>query len=1061
MYIADLHVHSKYSRATSRDCDAPHLDLWARQKGISLIGTGDFTHPAWRAELAEALEPAEEGLYRLKPPFTLPHAIAGEPSTPRFVVSGEISTIYKRAGKTRKVHHVILLPSLEDAETLSHRLEAIGNLHSDGRPILGLDSRDLLEITLDSCPEAIFIPAHIWTPHFSVFGAFSDFETLEECYGDLTSHIHALETGLSSDPPMNRRLSMLDGYTLVSNSDAHSPAKLGREANLLTCALSYPALKHAIDTGEGFGGTIEFYPEEGKYHLDGHRNCHCCLEPAETAALDGRCPVCGRKLTVGVLHRVEALADRLEPIALPKPFESLMPLPELLAACMGVSPASKRVQEAYFDLLKRLGPEFHILRDMPIANAEQAAGFAFAEGLRRLRSGQVIRKAGYDGEYGVISLFQPGELEMLAGQTSLLGLAGLPAKRRANAAGVRKAVEKPQAADGAPSAVAPQLNAEQAEAVHSQAECTAVIAGPGTGKTKTLVSRILYLLEELHVPAGEITAVTFTRQAAKEMLDRLTAQLGKKAVRGLTIGTFHAICQGLVEPKPVITPGQSLQIITTLLQEHGERRSPAECRRLLSLFKNALCQRTPATAGLPAWLPEAYAQRLAVLHLRDLDDLLLDALQADVHAKRMFHHLLVDEFQDINAVQHALVSHWSEHGKSLFVIGDPDQAIYGFRGADAQCFELLLSRRPNANCISLSKNYRSTPQILSLAGSVIAHNPGPERKLVPTAASGCAVRLMQAPDGFSEAIWISKEIARMAGGVDMLDAQAAGNDRAVTRSFSDIAVLCRTHRQLEQIETCLVHDSIPCVISGRDSFLEDDTVQGLLGFFASLLDPCAGPSLHMALNALWRVPDALCQRAAVALGSFGGAQIDTNSLTQLLQPFDLLKPWVEAAEALYPRIRREKPRKLLEALANLCGAKGRPVEQLFNAAVFHSDMAGMLDALLAGEEADIRRASGTGYQSGAVRLMTLHGAKGLEFPVVFLAGVTAGALPLEHVSESADLAEERRLFFVGITRAREELILSCGGAPSAFLADLPRDVARIQARARNRIPRTEQLRLFE
>lgn len=1061
MYIADLHVHSKYSRATSRDCDAPHLDLWARQKGISLIGTGDFTHPAWRAELAEALEPAEEGLYRLKPPFTLPHAIAGEPSTPRFVVSGEISTIYKRAGKTRKVHHVILLPSLEDAETLSHRLEAIGNLHSDGRPILGLDSRDLLEITLDSCPEAIFIPAHIWTPHFSVFGAFSDFETLEECYGDLTSHIHALETGLSSDPPMNRRLSMLDGYTLVSNSDAHSPAKLGREANLLTCALSYPALKHAIDTGEGFGGTIEFYPEEGKYHLDGHRNCHCCLEPAETAALDGRCPVCGRKLTVGVLHRVEALADRLEPIALPKPFESLMPLPELLAACMGVSPASKRVQEAYFDLLKRLGLEFHILRDMPIANAEQAAGFAFAEGLRRLRSGQVIRKAGYDGEYGVISLFQPGELEMLAGQTSLLGLAGLPAKRRANAAGVRKAVEKPQAADGAPSAVAPQLNAEQAEAVHSQAECTAVIAGPGTGKTKTLVSRILYLLEELHVPAGEITAVTFTRQAAKEMLDRLTAQLGKKAVRGLTIGTFHAICQGLVEPKPVITPGQSLQIITTLLQEHGERRSPAECRRLLSLFKNALCQRTPATAGLPAWLPEAYAQRLAVLHLRDLDDLLLDALQADVHAKRMFHHLLVDEFQDINAVQHALVSHWSEHGKSLFVIGDPDQAIYGFRGADAQCFELLLSRRPNANCISLSKNYRSTPQILSLAGSVIAHNPGPERKLVPTAASGCAVRLMQAPDGFSEAIWISKEIARMAGGVDMLDAQAAGNDRAVTRSFSDIAVLCRTHRQLEQIETCLAHDSIPCVISGRDSFLEDDTVQGLLGFFASLLDPCAGPSLHMALNALWRVPDALCQRAAVALGSFGGAQIDTNSLTQLLQPFDLLKPWVEAAEALYPRIRREKPRKLLEALANLCGAKGRPVEQLFNAAVFHSDMAGMLDALLAGEEADIRRASGTGYQSGAVRLMTLHGAKGLEFPVVFLAGVTAGALPLEHVSESADLAEERRLFFVGITRAREELILSCGGAPSAFLADLPRDVARIQARARNRIPRTEQLRLFE
>ncbi len=1060
MYIADLHIHSKYSRATSRDCDAPHLDLWARQKGIALIGTGDFTHPAWRAELAESLEPAEEGLYRLKAPLVLPHAIGGEYPTPRFVVSGEISTIYKRGGKTRKVHHVILLPSLEDAETLAHRLEAIGNLHSDGRPILGLDSRDLLEITLDSCPEAIFIPAHIWTPHFSVFGAFSDFETLEECYGDLTGHIHALETGLSSDPPMNRRLSMLDRYTLVSNSDAHSPSKLGREANLLTCALSYPALKKAVDTGEGFEGTIEFYPEEGKYHLDGHRNCHCCLEPAQTVALEGRCPVCGRKLTVGVLHRVEALADRPEPIALPKPYESLIPLPELLAACMGVSPASKRVQESYFDLLKRLGPEFHILRDMPVDEAERAAGFAFAEGLRRLRNGQVIRKAGYDGEYGVISLFQPGELEMLAGQTSLLGLAKPAAQRKGSASGVRKVGKKAQSADAALSAPIARLNSEQEEAVHSQAECTAVIAGPGTGKTKTLVSRILYLLEELHIPASEITAVTFTRQAAKEMMERLTAQLGKSAVRGLTVGTFHAICQGLVEPKPVITPGQSLQIITTLLEEHGEHRSPAECRRLLSLFKNAVCQRTPATAGLPAWLPEAYAQRLAVLNLRDLDDLLLDALRADVRTKRMFHHLLVDEFQDINAVQHALIAHWSEHGKTLFVIGDPDQAIYGFRGADAQCFDLLLSSRANAKRITLSKNYRSTPQILALANDVIARNPGPERSLVPTADPGCAVRLLQAPDSFSEAIWISKEIARMAGGVDMLDAQAAGNDRAVTRSFSDIAVLCRTHRQLEQIETCLAHDSIPCVISGRDSFLENDTVQGLLGFFAALLNPCSEPSLRMALSALWRVPDALCQRAAVALASFGGTEIDAGSLAQELEAFELLKPWLEAANALYPRIRRDKPRKLLEALANLCGANGRPVEQLFNAAVFHNDMAGMLDDLLAGEEADIRRASGNGYQSGAVRLMTLHGAKGLEFPVVFLAGITAGSLPLEHAGESANLAEERRLFFVGITRAREELILSCGGAPSSFLNDLPRDVARIQTRARNRIPRTEQISFF-
>ncbi|MBQ8953065.1 MAG: hypothetical protein IJ048_03025, partial [Clostridia bacterium] len=409
MYFADLHIHSRFSRATSRDGDLPHLDLWARRKGIALVGTGDFTHPAWRAEMAEQLEEAEEGLYRLKPALRLPDDTAGEPPAPRFVVSGEISTIYKKDGRTRKVHHVILLPSLAAAEKLAERLAQVGNIRSDGRPILGLDSRDLLEIALEACPDCVFIPAHVWTPHFSVFGAFSGFERLEDCYGDLTGHIHALETGLSSDPPMNRRLSMLDKYNLVSNSDAHSPARLGREANMLAGELSYPALRRALETGENLLGTVEFYPEEGKYHLDGHRACRCCLDPEETLRLDGRCPVCGRKVTVGVLHRVEELADRPEggPAT---PFESLMPLPELLGNCLGASAESRKTQAAYFDLLAKAGSEFHILRELPLEAAASLAGDAVAEGLRRLRAGQVIRRAGYDGEYGVISLFAPGEL---------------------------------------------------------------------------------------------------------------------------------------------------------------------------------------------------------------------------------------------------------------------------------------------------------------------------------------------------------------------------------------------------------------------------------------------------------------------------------------------------------------------------------------------------------------------------------------------------------------------------------------------------------------------------
>ena len=240
MYIADLHIHSRFSRATSKDGDLPHLDWWARRKGIRMVGTGDFTHPAWRAELREQLVPAGEGVYTLRQDLRLPDVAPGE--APRFVITGEISCIYKRHGRTRKVHNLILLPSLEAADELSARLEAIGNIHSDGRPILGLDSRDLLELTLDTCPDAEFIPAHIWTPHFALFGAFSGFDAMEECFGDLTGHIHAVETGLSSDPPMNWRVSALDGLTLVSHSDAHSPSKLGREADLLDTGLTYPEL---------------------------------------------------------------------------------------------------------------------------------------------------------------------------------------------------------------------------------------------------------------------------------------------------------------------------------------------------------------------------------------------------------------------------------------------------------------------------------------------------------------------------------------------------------------------------------------------------------------------------------------------------------------------------------------------------------------------------------------------------------------------------------------------------------------------------------------------------
>ena len=405
--IADLHIHSRFSMATSKEGTPENLDFWARKKGISLIGTGDFTHPVWREELKERLVSEGNGLYRLRDEYVKEESRNFPGEGTRFVVSGEISSIYKKNGKTRKVHNVILLPSLEAADAMAQSLEKIGNIHSDGRPILGLDSHDLLEMMLDVCPEGILIPAHIWTPHFSVLGAKSGFDSVEECFEELAPYIHALETGLSSDPAMNWRISKLDRYQLVSNSDAHSPSKLGREANLLDIDCSYEGLYRAIQTGEGLEGTVEFFPEEGKYHFDGHRKCGVSLSPVEAERLGGICPVCGKKLTMGVDHRVEQLADRAEGFVKKdgKKYESLVPLPEVISACMGYSTASKKVQGCFEQMLQTLGTEFDILRNVPAEDIKTCAGERLAEGIENVRTGKVKRIPGYDGEYGKIQLF--------------------------------------------------------------------------------------------------------------------------------------------------------------------------------------------------------------------------------------------------------------------------------------------------------------------------------------------------------------------------------------------------------------------------------------------------------------------------------------------------------------------------------------------------------------------------------------------------------------------------------------------------------------------------------
>ena len=394
---------------------------WAQIKGIRVVGTGDITHPGWLKELSEKIEPTGNGLFKLKEeyePNGVPESCKGEVS---FILSAEISSIYRKNDKTRKVHSLILVPDFSDAARINLVLSRIGNLNADGRPILGLDALELLKIVMDVSPSAVFIPAHAWTPHFSVFGAVSGFDSLEECFEDYATSIYAIETGLSSDPAMNWRLSALDNITLVSNSDAHSPAKMGREANIFNSDISYQSIMNALKTRQGFLGTIEFFPEEGKYHYDGHRTCGMSLSPEETIRQGYLCPKCGKRVTVGVLHRVEKLADRpsgYKPKGAPL-YYSLIPLAEVIAETIGVGVASKAVDREFQRLIRGLGNEFSILMDAPIHDIEQVSSRLIGEGIDRMRSGNIYVAPGYDGEYGKIKIFDSAERKEVRGQATL------------------------------------------------------------------------------------------------------------------------------------------------------------------------------------------------------------------------------------------------------------------------------------------------------------------------------------------------------------------------------------------------------------------------------------------------------------------------------------------------------------------------------------------------------------------------------------------------------------------------------------------------------------------
>ncbi len=409
-FLADLHLHSRYSRACSKDLTVAELATWALLKGIGVLGTGDFTHPRWLQELQETLRPAGGGLYE--------HAGAC------FMLSAEVNTLFYLRGRAHQIHHVLLMPGLEAVERLNGELAAFGDLSVDGRPTLRLEAERLVQVVKGVDARGQVVPAHIWTPHFSLFGSNSGFDAIEACFGQQTGQLLALETGLSSDPAMNWRLSALDRFALVSNSDAHSARKIGREATRFNCARTYDGIMDALRTRDPATllGTIEFFPEEGKYHYDGHRACKVRWAPAETKRANYRCPQCGRRVTVGVMHRVEDLADRAEGLAAGRrpSFTRLVPLEEIIAEALGVGVGTQTVEREYQRVVHGCGTEFRALVEADGDALRKAGDARVAEGILRVRQGRVHVEPGYDGEFGTVRLF--GDEEPVAAPSEQLTL---------------------------------------------------------------------------------------------------------------------------------------------------------------------------------------------------------------------------------------------------------------------------------------------------------------------------------------------------------------------------------------------------------------------------------------------------------------------------------------------------------------------------------------------------------------------------------------------------------------------------------------------------------------
>jgi uncharacterized protein (TIGR00375 family) len=1081
-FIADLHIHSKYSRATAKNLDFENLYYTAQIKGVTLIGTGDFTYPAWINEIESKLEEAEPGLFSLKKEIAkeIDKTIPKNCRHPvRFILQTEISNIYKKDGRVRKNHNLVYFPDIASVKRFNARLDAIGNIKSDGRPILGLDAADLLKIMLDVNDQGFFVPAHIWTPWFSMFGSKSGFDSIEECFGPLASHIFAVETGLSSDPPMNWRIKDLDNVRLISNSDAHSPGYLGRNASVFNTDLSFFHVRGALEKNdlEKYHGTLDMYPHQGKYHYDGHRKCNICLNPATTLQLDGICPECGKKVTYGVLNRVQELATREEGY-MPENrhgFKSIVPLNDILSEIFEVGPKTKKVAGYYKRAIEALGPELGILLDKTFEEIDTAGVPLLSDAILKMRTGDIKIDPGYDGEYGKVKLFSRQEKERLKGEKNLLF--DLPSKRA-----------KPRMKKGVPGQnlnkkipkknkkllqpVKPKgllegLNPEQKKAVESLARAMVIQAGPGTGKTRTLTAKIAYLVYKKGIDPGHILALTFTNKAARQLEQRIDKYVPRTKTPVLA-ATFHSFCLKLLKEYnefngAIADEDLRNELIKQALGTEAKRAMVNKMDQWISLCKQQLLGPDDDLETIITGYDQvdfkktyrAYQVLCNEQNVADFEDLILMtvkmfARQEDVliSVQKQYRYIFIDEYQDLNFGQYEFVKMISK-GNHIVVIGDPDQSIYGFRGSDNKYFNRFPQDFLRCEKIMLTKNYRSTQTILDASFQMINKSLDTDTKFKVFSDVKTSKKLMikETASEQAEAVAIGKMIEKLVGGTSFfsMDAGKADLDIQKEYSFADFAILCRTRRQCEAFINVFEKEGIPLQAADKKTLYDMNGIRQLISFCRIMANNESILDMDIIFHHFGKGPG---KKGAADWYEFykkssAGSQDNPtpceHSDTSTLKDRSKKKiiSIIKALRALRQDIKdcdNETSLKLLwqkTGLQDIIENKDKiksVFDKLISIARVYDDLKEFLDALSLNQDVDA-----LGFHMEKVSLMTMHAAKGLEFPVVFVAGCEQGLVPFAKDGQNIDdLEEERRLFYVAMTRAMDILCLTYARKRSIF-----------------------------